>query len=357
MTDPLLEQPTKRVSPLPSGQAINIALVGYGLAGSVFHAPAIAADPDFRLHSIVTSDPQKQAELSSRYPGTKAVASFEELPFAELDLVVLATPPETHVRLASAALEAGSSVVVDKPFTPTSAEGLELIAKAERLGKLLTVFQNRRWDGEFLTLQKLLAQGALGEVYRFESSMERWAPTISKGWKAEAKAGGGILFDLGTHLIDQALLLFGPVQHVYGELNARRAQEPSDDDVFIALHHANGVRSHLSMNLSVAQFAPRLRVLGSEAGYLKEHGDLQEAQIIDGILPGDERYGVDPEESWGLLGRTGETRRIETERGDFPAFYALLAQSLKTGTPPPVDPLDAVAALRVIEEVRAQNGF
>lgn len=336
---------------------IRTAIIGFGLAGSVFHAPAIFADKNFRLASIVTSDPARQHKARQAYPAATVVSAAEQLEFGELDLVVVATPPQTHLPLAKAALDAGVAVVVDKPFTPTSAEGLELIAHAERRGKLLTVYQNRRWDGELLTLQKLLQQNALGEVYRFESRMERWAPTIAKEWKTQPQPGAGILFDLGTHLIDQALLLFGPAERVYGELNARRPQEPSDDDVFIALEHSNGVRSHLSMNVSVAQFAPRMRVLGSEAAYLKEHGDLQEAQILSGILPGDQGYGVDPEPNWGLLGRTGETRRVETESGDFPSFYALLAQSLKTGTPPPVDPFDTVAALRIIEEVRTQNGL
>ncbi|AJT42078.1 Gfo/Idh/MocA family protein [Psychromicrobium lacuslunae] len=336
---------------------IRTAVIGFGLAGSVFHAPAIFADQSFQLASIVTADSERQAKARLSYPMAEIVPAVEELNFAELDLAVIATPPETHLPLAKLALAAGVAVVVDKPFTPSSAEGLELIAAAQRAGKPLTVYQNRRWDGEFLTLRKLLDRNALGEVYRFESRMERWAPSIVKAWKMQAKPGAGILFDLGTHLIDQALLLFGPVDQVYGELNARRPQEPSDDDVFIALKHSNGVRSHLSMNVSVAQFAPRMRVLGSEGAYLKEYGDLQEAQILSGVLPGDPEYGVDPESHWGLLGHSGETRRIETERGNFPEFYQLLARSLNTGTPPPVDPLDTVAALRIIEEVRAQQGL
>ncbi|NYE95761.1 putative dehydrogenase [Psychromicrobium silvestre] len=340
-----------------SDKPIRTAVIGLGLAGSVFHAPAIAADPAYQLSAIVTADPGRRAKALAAYPGTAVLDSFQQLPFGELDLVVLGTPPLSHAPLAREAIDRGLSVVVDKPFAPSSAEGLELIEYARRAGKLLTVYQNRRWDGEFLTLQRLLEQNTLGEVYRFESRMERWAPTISKDWKTQAQPGVGILFDLGTHLIDQALLLFGPVDQVYGELDARRRQEPSDDDVFLALRHSSGVRSHLSMNVSVAQFAPRLRVLGSEAGYLKELGDLQEAQILAGVLPGQPGYGVDPEANWGRLGREGNNRLVPTERGDFPSFYRLLAESLNDGTPPPVDPVDAVAALRIIEEVRAQNGL
>lgn len=336
---------------------IRIAVVGFGLAGSVFHAPAIKADPAFSLAAIVTADPQRQNQAKTTYPAAQVVDTFEQLPFSELDAVVIATPPASHVPLGHAALDAGLAVVVDKPFAPSSAEGMALISHAERVGALLTVYQNRRWDGEFQTVQQLLRQQAFGDVFRFESSMERWAPAISKPWKAQAGPGHGILFDLGTHLIDQALQLFGPVQRVYGELDARRRQEPSDDDVFIALHHDSGVRSHLTMNLTAAQFAPRIRVLGTEAAYLKEHGDLQEAQIQAGILPGHEQYGVDPEQNWGLLGRAEELRPVPTVRGDYPAFYALLAAAINGSGPPPVDPLDAVAALRIIEEIRSQNGF
>ncbi|GAA1048818.1 Gfo/Idh/MocA family protein [Arthrobacter russicus] len=336
---------------------IRVAVVGFGLAGSVFHAPAIQADPALSLAAIVTADPARRAHAEQNYPSTRVVGGFGELPFGELDAVVVATPPGSHVALGHAALDAGLAVVVDKPFAPSSAEALELIAHAEQAGRLLTVYQNRRWDGEFQTVQELLRQGAFGEVTRFESRMERWAPEISKPWKASAGPGHGVLFDLGAHLIDQALQLFGPVQRVYGELDARRAQEPSDDDVFLALQHASGVRSHLAMNLTSAQFAPRIRVLGTAGGYLKQHGDLQEAQIQAGILPGDDRYGVDPEPHWGWFGQGDQLRAVPTVRGDYPRFYALLAAALNGSGPPPVDPLDAVAALRIIEEVRTQNGL
>ncbi|WP_427015765.1 Gfo/Idh/MocA family protein [Pseudarthrobacter sp. P1] len=337
---------------------IRTAVVGFGLAGSVFHAPAIAADPRFSLDFLVTSDPDRQAQARAAHPGAEVLASAAELWGRELDLVVVATPPATHVALAEAALDAGAAVVVDKPFTVTSAEGEALIAKAAAAGQLLTTYQNRRWDGEYLTLKKLIAEGALGEVRRFESRLERWSPQIAKVWKAEATAadGGGILYDLGTHLIDQALQLFGPVRRVYGELDARRPQEKADDDVFVALEHESGVRSHLWMNLSTPQLGPRYRVLGSEAAYTKVVPDQQEAQILAGILPGDPDYGVDPEANWGVLGRDGALEKVPTEPGNFAEFYALLAAALRDGGPVPVDPADSVAALKIIEAVRAQQG-
>jgi predicted dehydrogenase len=349
-------------------QPIRTAVVGYGLAGSVFHAPAIAANPRYSLDVIVTSDPARQAQARALYPDARLVDSPGQLlgngpgtvqgndgVLAGLDLVVIATPPHTHAALAHAALDARLAVVVDKPFTVTSLEGRALVERARALGLPLTSYQNRRWDGEFLTLKKLLAQGALGEVYRFESRLERWSPDTVKPWKvrATAQTGGGVLYDLGTHLIDQALQLFGPVGEVYGELEARRPQERADDDAFVALHHRSGVRSHLWMNLSTAQLGPRYRVLGSKAGYTKTTGDRQEAQIQAGILPGDPGYGADREDHWGTLGRDGATVPVPTERGDFPAFYQLLAAALRDGGPVPVDAADSVEALEIIEAVRA----
>lgn len=336
---------------------IRTALLGFGLAGSVFHAPSMASLEHFSLDVIVTSDPERQAAAKTAHPDA-AVLTRQEWARAgshdNIDLVVVGTPPATHVPLATMAIEAGCAVVVDKPFALTSTEGDALIALAKERGQILTTYQNRRWDGEYLTLQKLLAEGALGEVRRFESRLERWQPAISKEWKAQATVadGGGLLFDLGTHLIDQALQLFGPVAGVYGELAARRPVELADDDVFVALEHVSGVISHLWMNLSVAQKGPRLRVLGSEGAYVKQTADVQESQIQAGILPGDPAYGVDPDECWGSVGRDGDTVPVPTLRGNFTRFYELLAAAVLEGEPVPVDPEDSVAALRIIEQVR-----
>ena len=241
-------------------------MAGFGLSGSVFHAPLLAANPAYSLEVISTSDAGRQSAASARYPGARIVdtpADILELA-GELDLLVLGTPPATHYPLAKAALEAGLDVVVDKPFTVRSAEGEELIRLAERLGRVLTVFQNRRWDGDYLTVRGLLDSGALGTVARFESRFERWSPTVAKAWKADATAddGGGVLFDLGTHLLDQAVQLFGPATVTHAELAARRAGEKTDDDVFLALRHESGVTSHLWMNMLCAQQATALPAAG-----------------------------------------------------------------------------------------------
>lgn len=341
---------------------IRTAVVGYGLSGSVFHAPLIAADRRYSLDVIATSGAGRQAAATQRYPGTKTVPDGDAvLALAgDLDLVVLGTPPATHFPLAKAALEAGFDVVVDKPFAVSSSEGQELIALAEGLGRVLTVFHNRRWDGDFLTVRKLLAGDALGNLSRFESSFERWSPEISKAWKARATAaaGGGVLFDLGTHLIDQALQLFGPASVIHAELRVRRPDEKADDDAFVVLRHESGVLSHLTMNLLCAQQGPRFRLLGSSAGFTKHGVDPQEPYIVAGGGPLDAEYGVEAPEWAGVLGRDGHLDALPTERGAYPEFYRLLAAKIddggaSSGLPLPVDPADAVQVLEIIESARA----
>ena len=342
-------------------RTIRTAVVGYGLAGSVFHAPLLAANTSYSLDVIATSDAGRQAAASSRLPGAEVVRDGAAVltRAAHLDLVVLATPPMTHYPLAKAALEAGLDVVVDKPFAVTSEQGQELIGLARQLGRVLTVFHNRRWDGDFLTLRKLLGAQALGRVTRFESRFERWSPVIAKAWKARATAadGGGVLFDLGSHLIDQALQLFGPATVLHSELKARRSDERAEDDVFLVLRHDAGVTSHLAMNMLCAQQGPRFRVLGSIGGFTKNGVDPQEPYLAAGGSPRDGDYGVEAPEWAGLLGRDGHLDRLPAERGGYPEFYRLLAEKIRDGgaespLPLPVDPEDAVEVLRIIERSR-----
>lgn len=280
----------------------------------------------------------------------------------ELDLVVIASPNKTHVPIATAALKAGLPVVVDKPLAGTATEARDLAALAEERGLLLSVFQNRRWDNDFLTLQKLIADGGLGDVQRFESRFERWRPLLKGGWResGDPQEIGGLLYDLGSHLVDQALTLFGPVARVYAEADVRRPGAETDDDTFIALTHTNGVRSHLYVSATAAQLGPRFRVLGSTAGYVKYGLDPQEADLREGRRPGGTgsgAWGVEPEELWGRRGAgesplTGGDLPVETVPGDYPAYYAAIAEALRDGTPPPVTADEAAAALDVLEAAR-----
>jgi predicted dehydrogenase len=345
-----------------SSRPIRTAVAGFGLSGSVFHAPIVAANPAYSLDVISTSDAGRKSAAAAGYPGARIVDTPDGiLDLADgLDLLVLGTPPATHYPLARAALEAGLDVVVDKPFTVRSAEGRELIELAARLGRVLTVFQNRRWDGDFLTLKALLESGTLGTVTRFESRFERWSPEVSKAWKASATAddGGGVLFDLGTHLLDQALQLFGPGTVTHAELDARRPGEKTDDDVFLALRHDSGAVSHLWMNMLCAQQGPRYRLLGTEGGFTKHGIDPQEPYIVAGGSPLDAEYGVEDPDWAGLLGRDGHLDRLPTERGAYPEFYRLLADKILDGgatspLPLPVDPAGPVEVLKLIEQARS----
>ena len=207
---------------------LRAAVVGYGLAGSVFHAPLIASTPGLTVGTVVTGNPQRRAEARKAHPNSQVVSDPAELfeRAADHDFVVVAVPNDVHVDLASRALDAGLPVVVDKPLAPTAAEARSLVEQAQGLGVLITAFMNRRWDSDLLTLRRLLDEGKLGEVLRYESRFERWRPDLSEHepWREvyAPEAGGGVLLDLGSHLVDQALVLFGPVVHVYAEVESRR---------------------------------------------------------------------------------------------------------------------------------------
>jgi predicted dehydrogenase len=341
---------------------LRVGLIGYGLAGSVFHAPLIAATEGLALDTVVTSHPERQQQARAEFPDVTLAATAEEL-FARadgLDLVVIASPNKTHVPLATAALDAGLPVVVDKPVAGTAAEARALAARAEERGLLLSVFQNRRWDNDFLTLRRLLADGALGDAWRFESRFERWRPRPKGGWRESGDPAeiGGLLYDLGSHVVDQALVLFGPAAEVYAETDIRRPGAETDDDTFIALTHAGGVRSHLYVSATTAQLGPRFRVLGSRAGYVKYGLDPQEAALREGGRPGTtDGWGVEDEALWGRIGSgesplTGGGTPVPTLPGDYPAYYAAVAAALRGAGPNPVTALEAAAALDVLEAAR-----
>lgn len=336
---------------------IRTAVIGFGLSGRTFHSPFIAANPEFSLDVIVTGDPERQADARRLHPEARIVAGTKELfeHATDLDLVVIGSPPVTHADLADAALEAGLAVVVDKPFAVTSDEGRALVEKADRQGGTLTVFHNRRWDGDFLTLQALVDAGTLGQIRRFESRFEFWKPVPRHSWKIEAtpEDGGGLLYDLGPHLIDQALVLFGPVADVYAETLTRREGGLADDDVFVALTHESGVISHLWMNGLTTQRGPRFHVLGSESGYTVWGLDGQEAALKGGAQPSGADFGVADEADWGLVGIDGDLTPYPTERGHYDLFYADLADAILRGGPVPVDPRDALRVIEIIERIHA----
>lgn len=331
---------------------IRVGLVGYGVAGAYFHAPLIQATPGLTLSAVVTRDPVRQAEVSGKY-GAAAVTDVRDL-WERCDLVVVASPNRTHVSTATAALSHGLPVVVDKPLARTAAEGRELVRLARERGLMLTVFHNRRWDGDFLTLRRLVAEGRLGEVHRFESRFERWRPVPKGGWR---ESGGpdeipGLLYDLGSHLVDQAVQLLGPVREVYCESDVRRAGVTGDDDTFVALTHESGARSHLWAGSVAAQLGPRFRVLGSAAAFVKHGMDVQEERLRAGMTPGSPGFGDDEEDRWGFLGTPDDQRPVRTDPGAYLDFYQGVAAALHEGAAPPVDPESAIEVLAILEAAR-----
>lgn len=304
----------------------------------------------------MTRDPARQRQAKDAHPRARVFDTAAQLwdHASEIDVVVLASPNRTHVPLSLEALNAGLNVVVDKPLAPTAAEGCHLIEVARQRERMLTVFQNRRWDGDFLTVRRLLKEGVLGEPHRFESRFERWRPVPKPGWRERGgpEEAGGLLYDLGSHLIDQALVLFGPASDVYAELDQRRSSVEVDDDSFVAITHRSGVRSHLFMSAVAAQLGPRFRLLGSKAAYVKYGLDVQEAALRNNLGLDSTGFGQDPRDAWGQLGSGDETQSIPTEVGSYQQFYEGVAAALSGAAPPPVDPADAVAALEVIDAAR-----
>jgi predicted dehydrogenase len=338
---------------------VRVALIGYGLGGASFHAPLIATTPGMRLATIVTRNPERRTQAAREHPQASIVDSVQAIwdrSAQDHDVVVVTTSNDAHASLAKDALAAGLPVVVDKPFAVTASQAREVIAEARRRNLFLTVYHNRRWDSELLTVKRLLAEQAFGDVLRFESRLERWRPQPKGGWRerGEPELAGGLLYDLGTHLIDQALHLFGPVTGVYAELDRRRPGMQVDDDVFLALTHASGVRSHLSATAISAQPLARMRVLGSRSAYVKVQSDMQEAALRSGGRPDQPGWGEEPREHWGLLGVGAAATPVRSEPGAYQQFYAGVVASLRDGAPPPVDPEDAVAGLEIIEAARSQ---
>ena len=335
---------------------LRLALVGYGLAGSTFHAPVIAAVPGLRVTAVVTGNDERQAQARTELPDARVLSHPDDVWAAadEFDTVVIATANSSHVSLARAAIGAGLPVVVDKPLAVTSAEAAALVQLAQQHNVLLSTYQNRRWDADLLTLQRVLRNGELGRVHRFESRFERWRPVLKPGWResADAAAGGGVLMDLGTHLVDQATHLFGPVSSVYAEVATRRPEAVVDDDGFVALTHASGVVSHLWASALAANRGPRLRVLGDRAAFVAPGLDPQEEALRAGRRPMDRGWGEVPESSWPSVWAGDDERRLPSLPGAWPQFYVQWRDAVLGEGPVPVDPADAVATLRILEAAR-----
>lgn len=330
---------------------VQVGLVGYGMAGEVFHAPLIMATSGLQLKSVV----ERHADWSkARYPQVTVVRSLEELlADAEIDLVVIATPNTHHFDQARQAILAGKHVVVDKPFTITGAEAQELINLAGREEVLLTVFQNRRWDGGFLTVQEILAQSVLGQLVSYEAAFDRFRPEAKpNAWREEPLPGSGILYDLGAHLVDQALLLFGWPRSVTAVLQHQRPHAQTDDAFTLHLAYDS---LHVTLQASMLRRQPRphLAVHGTLGSYVKFGLDPQEAALKNGRMPGEPGWGAEPAAAWGTLDTAWERLhvqgKVETLPGDYLAFYANVQAAIAHGAALAVTPEQARDVIRVLE--------
>jgi predicted dehydrogenase len=326
---------------------LRIGLAGYGFGGRFFHAPFIAAAAECELLGVITTSAQRRDAFHQSFPDRAVFDSLEDLAAAGAEAVTICTPAANHTELTRRALRMGLAVVCDKPFALDAASARETVLLARQLGRPLTVFQNRRWDSDFRTVQRLLGDGLLGEPLRFESRFERFAPD-----PGPSPSGGGALRDFGSHLADQALVAFGPARSVYAEMhvNARGL----DDDVFLAVTHERGVRSHLWGSWRQNAPGPRFRVTGTSASYIVVPSmDSQEPRLVAGESPASGgEWGREPPERWGRLFHRSESEPLESERGAWDLFYPAFAGAVRGGGPVPVDPWDAVATAEVLDAAR-----
>jgi predicted dehydrogenase len=331
---------------------IRVGLIGFGLGGRVFHAPLISSVEGLKLAAVFERTSNRAAE---RYPGIVTYRSLEELlADSSLDLIVVTTPNGTHFDLARRILRAGKSVVVDKPMAVTSVEIAELMALAAERNLLLAPFHNRRWDGDFQTIQKVLREGSLGRLVSLESRMDRWRPVVptDRVWKNDLALGGGLLLDLGTHLADQALVLFGMPEAVSADVRRERDGQGANDSFTVRLRYP-GLLVTLGANSLSLPAAPRFHLRGTNGNYWKYEVDPQEAALNKVSRIDDPNWGREPAASWGTLhvGIDGGSvsRPIETIPGDYRLYYAGIRDALLGKAPAPVAALDAWRVARLLE--------
>jgi predicted dehydrogenase len=331
---------------------IDVGLIGFGLAGRAFHAPVIRAVPGLRLAAILQ---RSGSEAAEQYPDVRIVRSVEELLSIEsIRLIVIATPNDTHYPFARQCLAAGRDVVVDKPFTTTLAEAAALVQFAQQSGRLLTVYQNRRYDGDFQAIRQLVASGALGRVVRFETNYDRFRPQVRPGaWREKSGPGTGILFDLGPHLIDHALVLFGLPDAITADVRNERDNAVTDDAFDIVLHYLGGMRALLRSTMLAASPRPRFVLHGTRGGFFKQSFDPQENNLRRGSIPKDTAWGAEPEEDWGVLtlydGEKPSQRRIPSGTGDYRDFYANVRDAILGKATLAVTPQHALDVMRMLE--------
>lgn len=337
---------------------IRAGLVGFGLGGRVFHAPLLSSVEGMELAAIVERSSNKAEQ---RYPGIVTYRNLEAmLADASLDLIVLTTPSGTHYEMARLVLEAGKNLVVDKPLCTASAQIAELMRLARSRGVLLAPFHNRHWDGDYLTVKKLLAEDALGRLVWFESTLDRWRPAARKDrlWKEDPASGGGVLLDLGTHLADQALMLFGKPERVGAELRCERSGQTVNDAFTVRLHYPELEVVLGATSLSALE-RPRFYLRGTKGNYWKWAVDKQEAELSKITRITDPAWGREPSANWGTLRVEADgavvTQPVEAIPGDYRQYYVGIRDALLGRAPAPTTPLEAWRVARLMEWVEASS--
>jgi scyllo-inositol 2-dehydrogenase (NADP+) len=337
---------------------IEVGLIGFGLAGRAFHAPVIRAVPGLHLAAILQ---RSGAEAAEKYPDVRIVRSLDELlAIEEIRLLVIATPNDTHYPLARQCLEAGRDVVVDKPFATTFEEASSLVQFARTAGRLLTVYQNRRYDGDFQAIRQLVAAGSLGRIVRFETSYDRYRPQLKPGaWRETQRPGSGILFDIAPHLIDHALVLFGLPEAVTADVRIERENAVADDAFDITFHYPGSMRAVLRSSILAAAPRPRFVVFGTQGSFVKQSFDPQETNLRSGHIPADTAWGAEPGENWGVLtlpaGDTFTQRRIPSASCDYRDYYVNVRDAILGRAPLAVTPEWSLNVMRLLELARESS--
>ncbi len=336
---------------------MRIGLVGYGVGGRYFHAPFIVAAEGCELVGVVTRSPHRVRDARRDLPSVPVFGSLSELLDAGVDAVTISTPPQTRRELVLEAIERGVDVIADKPFAPTAAAGRELVDAARDGRVMLSVFHNRRWDTDITTLRGVLDSGSLGEIWRFDSRFD-----LDEAQTLEAGPHGGLLRDLGSHLVDQALWLLGPARRVLAHLDWLDLPEGRTDAGFVlTISHASGAHSHVSASKANRTVSRELRVFGSLGSYVSSQSDVQAQAIFAGARPVDDlsAWGYEVEERWGTLATATGSRRVPSMQGSYADYYARFAAAAAGNGPQPVPAAEAVETLAVLDAARlsAEEGL
>ncbi|GAC1455655.1 MAG: oxidoreductase [Gemmatimonadaceae bacterium] len=325
---------------------IRVGLIGFGFVSKTFHVPLLKATDGYRITTVSSSHP---ADVKAILPDVNVVSDPKALAtHQDVDLVVIAAPNETHAPLTELAMRAGHNVVTDKPFTITVDEARHLAAVAAETGVLLSVFQNRRWDSDFLTVQNAIRQDLIGRIVLFESRIDRYRPEVRDRWREIPGPGTGLLYDLGPHLIDQTLLLFGIPDSVQATLAKQRHGAKTDDFFQLVLRYGEMVVM-LGAGSLVSGGTARFAVHGRRASVIKQKPDIQEDQLRAGMVPGSPDWGVDPDDAVLYQGATGSTRTLTAARGDQRGYYVALREALLGRAPNPVPPEQGATVIAIIE--------